>query len=64
ITSEKQQGTREESYQYVSKLGILQKQETHYPPPSRTTCENYRKYQKSRAGKKGKQGKLEQKQDG
>ncbi|OJD10030.1 hypothetical protein ACJ73_09971 [Blastomyces percursus] len=31
------------------------KQEKHYPPPSRTTCENYMKYQKSRAGKKGKQ---------
>ncbi|EEH42584.2 uncharacterized protein PADG_07404 [Paracoccidioides brasiliensis Pb18] len=43
---------------------LLQKQEKHYPPPSRTTCENYRKYQKSRAGKKVKQGKLEQKQDG
>ncbi|OJD16121.1 hypothetical protein AJ78_03701 [Emergomyces pasteurianus Ep9510] len=32
--------------------------EKHYPPPSRTTSENYMKYQKSRAGKKGKQEKL------
>ncbi|EEH06966.1 predicted protein [Histoplasma capsulatum G186AR] len=23
---------------------LLQKQEMHYPPPSRTTCENYTKY--------------------
>ncbi|OJD09583.1 hypothetical protein AJ78_09022 [Emergomyces pasteurianus Ep9510] len=37
--------------------------EKHYPPPSRTTCENYMKYQKSRAGKKGKQEKLEKKQE-
>ncbi|EEH04632.1 predicted protein [Histoplasma capsulatum G186AR] len=48
--------------QYNSgKMQLLQKQEMHYPPPSRTTCENYMEYQNSREVKGEKQGKLENK---